>query len=157
MSPSMQTAASSAQFHPPVCGVPSVLTPLGIRVNAARLVHQNRLDEADTLTLAGVVRFPYSEETLVVRALVAEVRQEWDLASLALHSLLSLQGAGSPPETWRHWIRVLRCQGEFDLARQATAEALERHPGHEGLMQEAEELGVPTDAEVPAAARRRAA
>lgn len=122
--------------------IPAVLTPLGFRVACAHLVAHDRLDEADTMALAGTVRFPYSEDTLVMRALVAEVRQEWDIAGLALSTLLALQGDDAPAETWRHWIRVLRCQGDDTLARRAADEAMGRHPEDAGLLQEAEALGL---------------
>ncbi len=133
--------------------IPAVLTPLGFRVACAHLVAHDRLDEADVMSLAGVVRFPYSEETLVMRALVAEVRQEWDIASLALHTLLRLQGADAPAETWRHWVRVLRCLDDTEGAREALREALAHHPDHPLLLEEAPAVGL----SVASVSRRRVA
>jgi hypothetical protein len=52
------------------------LSPTKIRQSIADLVGQNRLNDADVLSHEALQRFPQSEDILVIRALVTQVRQE---------------------------------------------------------------------------------
>ena len=70
------------------------LSPVKIRESIAELVGQNRLDEADLLSHEALVRFPQSEDILVIRALVAQVRHDWSAASDALESGQVVSGVG---------------------------------------------------------------
>ncbi len=116
------------------------VTPASIRRSAADLVAQNRLSEADVLTHAAMQRYPDSEDILVIRALVSEVRQDWAAAETALQKLLEVQAHKAPPESWLHWVRVLRCLGESGKALTAIRLGLKLHPQHAGLMQELDGL-----------------
>ena len=83
------------------------LSPAKIRQSIAELVGQNRLAEADTLSNEALQRFPQSEDIVVIRALVTQVRQ-----------------------------RVLRCMGDDARAMTVAAQGLATHPKDEQLQQE---------------------
>jgi tetratricopeptide (TPR) repeat protein len=112
------------------------LSPTKIRQSIADLVGQNRLTEADTLSHEALRRFPQSEDILVIRALVTQVRQDWPEASAALEKLISLQGHSAQAMTWRQWVRVLRCMGDDDKAMTVAAQGLTTHPQDAQLQQE---------------------
>lgn len=133
----------AAPFDYPVFSEPRPhrLTPARIRQSAADLVAQQRLAEADLLTHEAMQRHPDSEDILVIRALVCEVRQDWHAAEAALQKLLEVQADKAPAASWLHWVRVLRCLGETGKALTAIRLGLTLHPRHDGLMQELDKLG----------------
>ena len=104
------------------------LSPAKIRQSIADLVGQNRLTEADVLSHEAMQRFPQSEDILVIRALVTQVRQDWTAASVALEKLVSLQGHAAQAVTWGQWVRVLRCMGDDARAMTVAAQGLATHP-----------------------------
>jgi hypothetical protein len=104
------------------------LSPAKIRQSIADLVGQNRLTEADVLSLEAMQRFPQSEDILVIRALVSQVRQDWTAASVTLEKLVSLQGHAAKAVTWGQWVRVLRCLGDDARAMTVAAQGLATHP-----------------------------
>jgi len=112
------------------------LSPTKIRQSIADLVGQNRLTEADTLSHEAMQRFPQSEDILVIRALVTQVRQDWSAASKALEKLIALQGHTAQAVTWSQWVRVLRCMGDDTRAMTAAAQGLATHPKHPELQEE---------------------
>ena len=112
------------------------LSPTKIRQSIADLVGQNRLADADLLSHEAMQRFPQSEDILVIRALVTQVRQDWPAASAALEKLISVQGPGAQAMTWGQWVRVLRCQGDDTRAMTVAAQGLANHPQDPQLMQE---------------------
>ena len=112
------------------------LSPIKIRQSIADLVGQNRLTEADTLSKEAHHRFPQSEDILVIRALVTQVRQDWPEASVALEKLIDLQGHQAQPVTWGQWVRVLRCMGDDARAMNAAAQGLATHPKDLQLQEE---------------------
>lgn len=112
------------------------LSPSKIRQSIADLVGQNRLTEADALSHEALQRFPQSEDILVIRALVTQVRQDWPAASAALEKLISLQGHATQAVTWCQWVRVLRCMGDGARAMSAAAQGLATHPQDPLLLQE---------------------
>lgn len=112
------------------------LSPAKIRQSIADLVGQNRLAEAEALSLEALQRFPQSEDILVIRALVTQVRLDWAAASSALERLITLQGLGAQAMTWGQWVRVLRCQGDDTRAMTVAAQGLANHPQDPQLMQE---------------------
>lgn len=119
-----------------------------IRFAAADLVRQGRLADADLLTRAALQHYPDSEDVLIIRALVCEVRQDWKAAVTVLTHLVELQGAQTPAETWCHWVRVLRCDGQLTSGLKAVLKALKLHPSHPALASELaqlEALGVHAD------------
>ena len=59
------------------------LSPTKIRQSIADLVGQNQMEEANTLSFEALKRFPKSEDILVIRALVCQIRQDWPAASAA--------------------------------------------------------------------------
>lgn len=112
------------------------LSPTKIRQSIADLVGQNRLTEADALSHEALQRFPQSEDILVIRALVTQVRQDWPAASTALEKLIALQGHAAQAVTWGQWVRVLRCMGDDARAMTAAAQGLATHPKHPELQEE---------------------
>jgi hypothetical protein len=61
-------------------------------------------------------------------ALLAEIQQDWTTAEELLRKLVDTQGAAATPVTWRHLIRVLRCQCEPGQALQVAQQAILAHP-----------------------------
>jgi hypothetical protein len=112
------------------------LSPAKIRQSIADLVGQNHLAEAEALSLEALQRFPQSEDILVIRALVTQVRLDWAAASSTLERLIALQGLGAQAMTWSQWVRVLRCQGDDTRAMTVAAQGLANHPQDPQLMQE---------------------
>ena len=112
------------------------LSPAKIRQSIADLVGQNRLTEADSLSNEALQRFPQSEDILVIRALVTQVRQDWAEASLALEKLIGIQGHQAQAMTWGQWVRVLRCMGDDALAMTVAAQGLATHPKDLQLQEE---------------------
>ena len=111
-----------------------------VRFAAADLFRQGRLVEADLLTQAAMEQHPDSEDVLVIRALICEVQQDWPQAAAALQRLVALQGRDVPAQSWCHWVRVLRCNGELAKARDAVLRGLDMHPAHPLLASELAQL-----------------
>lgn len=97
---------------------------------------KDRLAEADLLSHEALQRFPQSEDILVIRALVTQVRQDWPAASAALEKLIGLQGHAAQAVTWGQWVRVLRCMGDDARALTVAAQGLSTHPQDAQLQQE---------------------
>lgn len=116
------------------------LSPTKIRQSIADLVGQNRLTEADALSFEAMQRFPQSEDILVIRALVTQVRHDWPAASAALEKLIALQGHATQAVTWGQWVRVLRCTGDDSRAMTAAAQGLATHPQNPQLQEEFDSL-----------------
>lgn len=112
------------------------LSPTKIRQSIADLVGQNRLADADLLSHEAMQRFPQSEDILVIRALVTQVRQDWPAASTALEKLITLQGHAAQAVSWDQWVRVLRCMGDDHRAMTVAAQGLATHPKDAQLQQE---------------------
>jgi hypothetical protein len=81
-------------------------------------------------------RFAQSEDILVIRALVTQVRQDWPAASAALEKLITLQGHASQAVTWGQWVRVLRCMGDDARAMTVAAQGLATYPKDAQLQDE---------------------
>lgn len=111
-----------------------------VRFAAADLFRQGRLSEADLLTHAALLHYPDSEDVLVIRALICEVQQDWPQAAAALERLVELQGQEAPAQSWCHWVRVLRCNGELAKAREQVLRGLDLHPAHPLLTSELAQL-----------------
>lgn len=119
------------------------LAPPAIRVEVAKLVATHHVAEAERMLNDGLRRFPDSEDLLVMRALMAEMRLDWPTADVTLQRLLSVQGNQAPVASWLHWVRVLRCMQRPDRAREAMHMALKHHSQDEALRVEATELDMP--------------
>lgn len=133
--------ASEAFLSPTPCStlvnsVTPAVSPAGIRQSIADLVAQNRLSEADALSEQALHGFPQSEDILIIRALVTQVRQDWRAASNALENLIALQGHAAQAVTWGQWVRVLRCAGNDVRAMTVAAQGLATHPHHPELQEE---------------------
>jgi hypothetical protein len=99
-----------------------------IRHTIADLVAADRVDLADALSDAGQSLYPENEEILAISALLAEIKQDWTTAEQLLSQLITLQGANTQSFTWRHLIRVLRCQCEPGKALQVARQAMSAFP-----------------------------
>lgn len=99
-----------------------------IRQTMADLVAAQRIDLANALAAAGQSLYPESEDILAISSLLAEIQQDWTGAEELLRKLIQIQGAATTPLTWRHLIRVLRCQCEPGPALQAAKQALLAFP-----------------------------
>ena len=120
-----------------------------IRQTMADLVANDRVDLANALAAAGQSLYPESEDILAMSALLSEIQQDWTSAEELLRKLVDTQGDAATPFTWRHLIRVLRCQCEPAQAMQAAQQALAQHPHDELLQQELVSLQVLVDDHMP--------
>lgn len=123
-----------------------------IRQTMADLVATNRIDLANALATAGQSVYPESEEILAISALLAEIQQDWTGAEELLRKLVDTQGAAATPFTWRHLIRVLRCQCEPGNALLVAQEAMLAHPTDKTLSDELLALQELVSEQVPVAA-----
>lgn len=137
-----QTLASTTAFQAYAAPRADITDNEGkrVRLAAAELFGQGRQAEADLLTHAALLHYPDSEDVLVIRALICEVQQDWDGAAIALERLAKIQGQCAPVQTWCHWVRVLRCNGELDKARTKVLLGLQSHPAHPLLASELAQL-----------------
>jgi tetratricopeptide (TPR) repeat protein len=117
----------------PSMRVVSQFSAAEIRQTLADLVAADRIDLANALADAGQSLYPDSEDILAISALLAEIQQNWTLAEDILRKLVDTQGAATTPFTWRHLIRVLRCQCEPGKALQAANRALAAYPDDDQL------------------------
>ena len=120
----------------PSMRVVSQFSAAEIRQTLADLVATDRIDLANALADAGQSLYPESEDILAISALLAEIQQNWTLAEDILRKLVDTQGAATTPFTWRHLIRVLRCQCEPGKALQAAQQALDAYPDDDQLSDE---------------------
>ena len=120
----------------PSMRVVSQFSAAEIRQTLADLVAADRIDLANALADAGQSLYPESEDILAISALLAEIQQNWTLAEDILRKLVDTQGAATTPFTWRHLIRVLRCQCEPGKAMQAAQQALTQYPQDKLLQEE---------------------
>jgi hypothetical protein len=123
-----------------------------IRQTMADLVAANRIDLANALAAAGQSLYPESEDILAISALLAEIQQDWTSAEELLRKLIDTQGAAATPFTWRHLIRVLRCQCEPGQALQVAQQAMMAHPTDTTLSDEFLALQELVSEQVPVAA-----
>jgi hypothetical protein len=130
----------------------SPFTAPEIRQTIAQLVGDDRMQLADSLCAAGLSLYPESEDILAISALLAEINQDWAQAQTLLTELINQQGDGATPLTWRHLIRVLRCQCEPGLALDAARRALVAHPGDAHLHDELQTLQALVSSQVPVVA-----
>jgi hypothetical protein len=107
-----------------------------IRQTMSELVAANRLDLANALAAAGQSLYPEIEYIIAMSALLAEMQQDWIGAEELLSKLVDLQGEAVTAFTWRHLIRVLRCQCEPGKAMQAARQALAQYPQETLLIEE---------------------
>ena len=120
----------------PSMRVVSQFSAAEIRQTLADLVAADRIDLANALSDAGQSLYPESEDILAISALLAEIQQNWSLAEDILRKLVDTQGAATTPFTWRHLIRVLRCQCEPGKALQVAKQALDVYPDDDHLNDE---------------------
>ena len=102
------------------------------------LVAADQIDIAAEMADLGLLLYPQSEHVLSIGALVAEVKQNWHEAHQILMRLQTVQGVNLQPSTLEHRIRVLRCMGALDEARELCDQALNQFPTNSAL---SEELG----------------
>jgi hypothetical protein len=119
-------------------GMPDVsnYTPADFRMAIAEQVRVDNMLLANALGDAGLSLYPDSEDVLSIVALLSEIRQEWDLAEQLLKHLVEVQNESSPPATWQHLVRVLRCNGKPLDAWMVLGKSLQLHPDDASLLKE---------------------
>ena len=120
----------------PSMRVVSQFSAAEIRQTLADLVAADRIDLANALAAAGQSLYPESEDILSISALLAEIQKDWTTAEEHLRKLVETQGAATTPFTWRHLIRVLRCQFEHVKALQVAKQAMAAYPNDTTLNDE---------------------
>lgn len=130
----MLSQAVSGQL--PSMRVVSQFSAAEIRQTLADLVAADRLDLANALADAGQSLYPDSEDILAICALLAEIQRDWTTAEDMLRQLVDKQGAATTPFTWRHLIRVMRCQYESGKALLVAKQAMTAYPDDETLRDE---------------------
>ena len=126
--------------------------PAEIREAIQALVTEGKDGLAIALGDAGLSLYPESEDILAISALLAEIQQDWTTAEDMLRKLVETQGEAATPFTWRHLIRVLRCQCEPGKALQAAQQAMAAQPTDATLREEFLALQELVSAQVPVAA-----
>ena len=114
----------------------SKFTAAEIRQTMADLVSSDHIDLADALSAAGLSLYPDSEDILAMSALLAEIKNDWITAEQLLTQLMTQQGQHTTPFTWRHLIRVLRCQCEPGKALLMAQKAMTAYPEDDILRDE---------------------
>lgn len=120
----------------PSMRVVSQFSATEIRQTLADLVAADRIDLANALADAGQSLYPDSEDILAISALLAEIQRDWTTAEDLLRQLIDKQGAATTAFTWRHLIRVLRCQCEPGKALLVAKQAIQAYPDDEALRDE---------------------
>ena len=124
-----QTIGSTWQDEPPL-----------IRQEIAELVRIDQIAQARQLAENALKAYPNHEDILVIHALVCEMQQDWPEAEKSLGKLVQQQMPKVTEETWRHWIRVLKCTGQTIEALNAAHLAIQQHPTSYVLQGELEAL-----------------
>lgn len=130
----------------------SRFTAAEIRQTMADLVGSNHIELADALSAAGLSLYPESEDILAISALLAEIKRDWTTAEQLLTQLMTQQGQHTTPFTWRHLIRVLRCQCEPGKALQMAQKAIAAYPEDDILRDEFLSLQELVSEQMPVAA-----
>ncbi len=118
----------------------SRFTPEDFRLRITDQIRNDNMPMAEALGEAGLSLFANSLDVLAIVALLSEIKQDWTGAEQLLEKLIKMQNELSPPATWQHWIRVLRCNGKPFEALQVSEKSLRLHPGHENLVMESQSL-----------------
>ena len=118
----------------------SRFTPEDFRLAITDQIRNDNMPMAEALGEAGLSLFPNSQDVLAIVALLSEIKQDWTGAEQLLEKLIKMQNELSPPATWQHWIRVLRCNGKPFEALQVSEKSLRLHPGDENLVMESQSL-----------------
>jgi len=118
----------------------SRFTPEDFRLAITDQIRNDNMPMAEALGEAGLSLFPNSQDVLAIVALLSEIKQDWTGAEQLLAKLIKMKNVLSPPATWQHWIRVLRCNGKPFEALQVSEKSLRLHPGDENLVMESQSL-----------------
>lgn len=126
----------SPEAFPPALDCSSDPDPGAFRFMAAALVAKGQIDEAEELIVQALTGAPDSEDLLVMHVLLCESRQRWADAASALQRLVDIQGEHVTEETLCHWVRVLRCLGDWESAARTVKGALVKFPSSPMLQSE---------------------
>lgn len=125
-----------------IAAMPGTSTPTQIRdiehirADIVRLIEVERLTEARTLANHAAGMHPGEEIAWVMLALVCEVQQDWTGARHALEQAVQLQFPAVSAGVYFHYVRVLRCLGETQLADDVLFDACTIWPEDPNLQQE---------------------
>lgn len=104
------------------------------------LFQQGHTELATAVGEAAISVYPYSEDILVICALLAEVEQDWERAESLLIRLIEAQNGEAPAASWLHLLRVLRCQDKLAEAVAVADFAGDRYTHDESLQAEISSL-----------------
>ena len=139
------SAAQEIQLGFPTASMPSFetierklqsFTPSQVREVASYMVQLGHIAEAASIAETALQANPSSEDLLLIASLIAEVQQNWARAEELLVSLAEEQSPNTPPQTWLHLARVLRCQNKFDDTWLVLDFACSRFPEDQQLKEE---------------------
>jgi len=146
MTAALQTYHNQASnvVSPSTPGVAEIrkMGPSQARETISELFAQGHEVLAYGLADAALTLYPQSEDVLVISALLAEVKREWDKAEQLLIRLIEVQGCTSTEAAWTQLIRVLRCQNKFGDAELVARHAIDRFTDSQQLHREAESLQI---------------
>jgi hypothetical protein len=82
---------------------------------------------------AGLAIYPESEELLVINAMMALMRQDWDAVFECMKPLLAVRGQRSSAASYRILVQALIKRLDYASAHDVIIEALSRYPDDETL------------------------
>jgi len=102
----LESDSAAAEDHGSRMAAPRIREAISV------LFQQGRMELAIAVGEAAISVYPYSEDILVICALMAEVEQDWARAESLLIRLIEVQEGDAPAASWLHLLRVLRCQNK---------------------------------------------
>ncbi len=90
-------------------------------------------DLARALGDAGLAIYPESEELLVINAMMAMLRQDWDQVFEHMKPLMTLRGERTSAATYRIMVQALIKRLDYSSAYSVLTEALARYPADEQM------------------------
>ena len=90
-------------------------------------------DLARALGDAGLAIYPESEELLVINAMMAMLRQDWDTVFEHMKPLLTVRGERTTAVSYRILVQALMKRLDYSSAYSVVTEALSRYPEDEAM------------------------
>ena len=90
-------------------------------------------DLARALGDAGLAIYPDSEDLLVINAMMAMLRQDWDMVFEHMKPLLTVRGERTTAASYRILVQALIQRLDYSSAYSVLTEALSRYPEDEAM------------------------
>ena len=97
------------------------------------LEHPEHQDLARALGDAGLAIYPDSEDLLVINAMMAMLRQDWDQVFEHMKPLLTVRGERATAASYRILVKALIQRLDYSSAYSVLTEALSRYPEDEAM------------------------